>query len=221
MWCEATDKPDTCVRVLLVDYSKAFDHINHELLVAKLCGMGLSVHLVRWMAAFLIDRQQSVKIDDTVSNKGYPNGGVPRGTLSGPKNCLVQVIYLQTPCQILKYVEDSTVFDVCNNSSMPMLQASAHIITDLSRHNHMPINARQTKDMIRCFCRNDNHVASIPRIVIDNNDIERVTQSKVLEVTLSADLTWNAHVDTIVTKARKRVFFFYNLPIEARWYQTM
>ena len=75
----------------LVDYSKAFDHINHELLITKLCDMILPAHLVRWMAAFLIDRQQSVQIGDTVSNIGYPNGGVPQGTLFGPKNFLVQI----------------------------------------------------------------------------------------------------------------------------------
>ena len=39
-WCEATDKPDTFVRVLLVDYSKDVDHINHESIIAKLCDMG-------------------------------------------------------------------------------------------------------------------------------------------------------------------------------------
>ena len=131
--------------------------------------------------------------------------------MSGPKKFLVQINDLQTPCPIVKYVDDSTIFDVCNNTSVPMLQESADIITDWSRQNDMRINATQTNEMIICFCRNDNHVESIPRIVVGDNDIERVTHAKVLGVTLSADLSWNAHVDTIVSKARTRVFTFYQL----------
>ena len=89
---------------------------------------------------------------------------------------------------------------------MPILQESADIITDWYKHNDMRINATKTKETIIFFCRNDNYVASIPRIVIDDNDIERVTQAKVLGITVSADLSWNAHVDTIVSKTRKSVF---------------
>ena len=92
-----------------------------------------------------------------------------------------------------------------------MLQQSVDVITDWSRRNDMRIYARKTKEMIICFCRNDNHVASIPRIVLDDNYIDRVTQANVLGVTLSSDLSWNAHVDTIVSKDRKRVFTIYQL----------
>ena len=86
-------------------------------------------------------------------------------------------------------MDDSTIFDVCNNTSVPMLQESADFITDWSRHNGMRINDTKTnKEMIICFCRKYNHVESIPRIVIEDNDIERVTHARVLGVTLSADL---------------------------------
>ncbi len=82
-----------------------------------------------------------------MSNRGYPNGGVPQGTLSGPKNVLVQINDLQTSCPIFKYVDDSTILDVCNNTSV-LLQEPADIITYWSRHNDMRINATKTKEII-------------------------------------------------------------------------
>ena len=85
-WYEATDEPGTTVRVLFLDYSKAFDLINHETLIDKLVAMNLPAHIVRWMAPFLLDREQTVKSGESVSQPGYPNGGVPQGMLSGPNN---------------------------------------------------------------------------------------------------------------------------------------
>ena len=67
---------------------KAFDLINHDILINKLVTIELLAHLVRWMATFLLDSEQSVKIGDAESELGYPNGYVPRGTLSGPNTFL-------------------------------------------------------------------------------------------------------------------------------------
>jgi hypothetical protein len=64
-WYSATDKPNNYIRILMLDYSKAFDLINHQILVKKLLDIGLPPHLVRWMAAFLVDREQRVKIGKT------------------------------------------------------------------------------------------------------------------------------------------------------------
>ena len=82
--------------------------------------MGLPARLGKWMAAFLIDRQQSVKIGDTVSNMGYPNGGVPQGILSSPDNCWFKPANTMAHIQN-DYADDSTVFDVYYNTSGPML----------------------------------------------------------------------------------------------------
>ena len=61
-WYEATDVLNNYVRVVLLDFSKAFDLINHHILVDKLITNGVPAHIVRWLAAFLLDRKQQVKI---------------------------------------------------------------------------------------------------------------------------------------------------------------
>ena len=95
-WYEATDVTGNFVRVLFLDYRKAFDLINHDIVIDKLTTMELPAHLVRWMAAFLLDRELRAKIGDAVSRPGYPNGGVPQATLSGPKHLLVRINVLRT-----------------------------------------------------------------------------------------------------------------------------
>ena len=115
-WYEATYVKGNFVRVLFLDYRKAFDLINHDILIDKLVKMELPAHLVGWMAAFLLDREQRVKIKDAGSRPGYHNGGVLQGTLSGPKNCLVYINDLRTPCHIYKYVDNSTIFLICNQN---------------------------------------------------------------------------------------------------------
>ena len=68
----------------------------------------------------------------------------------------------------------------------------------------MRINARKTNGIINCFCRNDNHTASIPRIVLDDNDIERVNKTPML-----------------IRLYLRLGSVFYYLPNQALWYQTM
>ena len=83
-WYEATDRLDYFVRIIMLDFSKAFDLINHRLLVDKLKSYNMPDHILRWIATFLMDRTQKVKISNYLSRSGSPNGGVPQGTLLGP-----------------------------------------------------------------------------------------------------------------------------------------
>ena len=76
---EATDACNTYMRIIALDFSKAFDLINHEILLAKLEANGVPPHVLRWMASFLLDRTQRVKIGKHTSSIGRPNGGVHKG----------------------------------------------------------------------------------------------------------------------------------------------
>ena len=122
--------------------------------------------------------------------------------------CIFFINDLRTYCSIYKYVDDSTIFKICNPTSVSGLQQSAAIIANWSIDNGMRINTMDTKEMIISFCRDP---AFLPYINIDGAAIERVSQVKVIGVTLSSDLSWNSHVDGIVSKARKRVFLIYQL----------
>ena len=130
--------------------------------------------------------------------------------MSGPKHFLVHINDLRTPCPIYKYVGDSTVFEICNQSRVSVIQDSGNI-TQWSSDNDIRINTNKTKEMVTCFCKDRAYVESLPYIDINGTDIERVTQAKVLGVTISSDLSWNAHVDEIVAKAVKRVYMIYQL----------
>ena len=109
-WYEATDTLETFIRILLLHFSKAFDRINHDLLLEKLRLCGLPPHLLRWKAAFLLDRR--VKVNNKMSTITLLNGGVPQSTLRGPKDFLMYINYLNTPAHICKYVDDSTIYEI-------------------------------------------------------------------------------------------------------------
>ena len=185
--------------------------INHHLLLDKLQSYGLPAHILRWMATFLLDRTQRVKIGNEYSHSGHPNGGVPQGTLSGPKCFLVYINDLRTTVPLYKYVDDSTLFEICDRNDVSVIQESVDIAARWTEQNDMKINSEKSKEIIISFAQDGNFRSTIPNIKIDGRDIAQVCHAKLLGVTISQDLTWNKHVDNIVKKAGKRLYMLYQL----------
>ncbi len=78
---EGTDHAGNFAPLLLLDYSKAFDLVNHNILISKLLNLGIPSHIGR----LLLNCTQCVKVGNALSNEGR-HKGCPQGTVTGPKN---------------------------------------------------------------------------------------------------------------------------------------
>ena len=192
-WLEASETTSSVIRVLLLDFSKAFDLVDHTILLDKVENIGAPEFLSSWLHSFLQGRQQRVKIGDKVSPWVHMQGGVPQGTLLGPVTFLLHINDLRTDCESIKYVDDTTIWESCNTStSNSKIQTAADQAMLWCDKNNMKINTCKTKEMLIYFGKKHS---SFPHIVMNGLELERVSKSKLLGVVLNDKLTWGDHVD--------------------------
>ena len=189
----------------------AFDLIDHKILVRKLMTYSLPSSIFTWITDFLSCRRQRVKLgQDCFSEWGSIPSGVPQGTKLGPSLFVIMIDDLSTTenCNMWKYVDDTTISEVVQRSQNSDLQ---RLVDDLSRQvaiNGFQLNEGKCKELRISFSRSP---PDFDPIVVNSKDLECVQKAKMLGVTFSVDLKWNAHVDEIVKKVNKRLYFLRQL----------
>ena len=108
-WLSLLDTKSQYLGVCFVDFSKAFDRINHNLLIKRLLSLGVREFLVSCIFSFLSNCRQAVKVDGFLSEWVAVNAGIPQGTTSGPVLFLVIINELELRSVNMnhwKYVDD-------------------------------------------------------------------------------------------------------------------
>ena len=199
-----TDGSKCAVRVFLLNFSEAFDLIDHNILQRKLIDLNLPPTVLSWTKSFLTKRRPCVRLESCSSSWRTLNGGVPQGTVLGPVLFLVMInnLLAEWPDR-WKYVDDSTaaenVMPYCNSK----LQDLVDYIYNWTVKNNMKLNVTKGKEMVVDFSKGKRN---FPSLVIDNIEVERINSARILGVMIQNNMNWCEHVARIVKKAGKRLY---------------
>ena len=189
---------------LLMDLSKAFDTINHKLLIAKLHTYGFSIDALQVLLSYLQDSWQRVKINTTFSSWTKLLQAVPEGSFLGPIlfNIYINDIFFALKgVDICNFADDTTPY-VCDSnlkSVLETLKHSSELAIAWFEMNYMKLNTDKCHLLISGN-ENEQMWAKLDRdIVWESNDV------KLLGITLDNNLKFGKHVYNIRSKANKKL----------------
>lgn len=190
--------------LVLLDYSKAFDSVVHQILMWKLKhNFNFSTSSVRLLSSYLTERTQSVSFNNKLSSMLSVSRGVPQGSVLGPllfslyANDLPQQL---SSCRVHLYADDVQLLLSCPLNSFKVFVDKLNVdlakIYQWATANGLCLNPRKSKCLI---VQKRNHVpVNECNIILNNERIEVVSHAKNLGIYFNNKLTWSNHINVIV-----------------------
>lgn len=196
------------VDCILLDFSKAFDRVNHGILLAKLEGYGISGSLLMLIRSYLTDRRFTVRFAGTYSKYFTATSGVPQGSHLAPFlfNLFINDIYYSINSKFLMFADDIKIFlEVTTVEDCLRLQGTLDSIMEWCKLNEMDLNVG--KCAVLTYSRNSRLIPF--NYNLHNITLNRVTKFKDLGVIMSSNLSPGDHIDYICAKANSLLGFLF------------
>lgn len=195
------------VNALFVDFSKAFDTVDHVVVIQKLKKLNMPSNIINWIISFLTNRTQIVRCNCTLSGKTTINRGIVQGSALGPFLFCVTASDLKPVSSmnlLVKYADDLT-FLIPEHSDQGVNSEFRNSLR-WAISNKQSINLKKTKHE----CIRKSNKVDIPNIEAELEGIESVKEFRLLGVTVDDRLCFSRHVSNVLNVCNQR---FYLLKI--------
>src|ERR1043165_1332461 len=207
---EARDNGHFSIGIFL-NLSKAFNTVNHEILISKLNHYGIREICLNWIRDYLRNRKQCISYNGHASSMLDVKCGVPHGSILGPLLFLIYVndiSHTSTTLQFLMFADDTNMF--MSSKSLVELVDKFNIelqkVNNWFKANKLSLNLNKTNYILFCSKNNEAFEHDFKLTInIDKQSISRVASSKFLGVHIDEILSWQVHIAEISKKLAKNI----------------
>ena len=208
-----------------LDLSKAFDLVNHTILIQKLKLYRCNVESMQWFTSYLESRSQNVCMQKSLSKSINIISGVPQGSILGPLFFILYIndipLFLSNTEEVI-YADDLTLTTMCND--VKDVESNLRIDTgksfDWCKQNDMVLSLPKCCSMLVASRQKLLKIDSKIDIDIDDTVIPSVSTTKILGVHFDDVLSWDAHIQNVYNKINKNLYLLQQikqfLPIGSR-----
>ena len=193
--------------VIFLDIKKAFDSINHGILLNKMKEhFRFSSMQLKWFESYTTNREQQCSINRQLSSNKTITCGVPQDSILGPLlfvlyiNDLPECLRSTTPCT---YADDTQIFSSSYdaNELVIKLNSDLALFRNWLIENEFQTHPSKSKLMLIGSSYNLNNKNTEQPVVVNNIPISRTDTHKCLGVQIDEKLSWDSHIDMICKKA--------------------
>jgi len=206
---------------IYLDYAKAFDKVDHKLLIKKLHRYQVHPKMVKWIEEFLSNRTQHVVVEGVMSYAASIISGVPQGTVLGPVLFLIFINDITdciTKSTIRCFADDTRIMkSIGCEQDVIVLQEDLDKVVQWSKKNNMTLH----EDKFELICHNSsksNLLKELPFTCLQfqyktsqGNILTPKHQLTDLGVKVCDDLSWSHHITSICDKARQTAAWVFSV----------
>ena len=189
---------------VLMDLSKAFDTINHDLLLAKLHAYGVSKNALKLMMSYLRNRYQRTKVNGEYSSWEELLTGVPQGSVLGPllfNIYLNDLLYAVENAEICNFADDTTPHSSGYDLKEVMIDVEhdCSLLVEWFRDNYLTLNADKCHLLVSGYKCEAMYASVGDALLWEENSV------KLLGLIIDSELTFNNYVQMICKKASQKL----------------